>query len=306
MNCMSAIDFYFTNIIFEWIYNQMKRIHSFTNFVNESMMAGITDVYFIFVPVNKNFESLDKSIESSNTPFPSEGIKSGTHGYLLVPVTIENSRFLDSASARPSEGISGNIKFTKNSDEDGFIVMNDIMAGVAGVLPGGSAIKAGLTGRKATSATVDGFGRQKAIYLRSGNALIAEMLMKNLADGEKIQVKDIKYNKISNGFDKNECMFIRFYGGHDEAVEIIKSILAAASDNIGISINDPEILKKYDSTEILYDFFKTNPGEFMSMNFSAGVFEKVSDLAKEKEPEKNVSQTIDNLKDLKSSGLFDD
>jgi hypothetical protein len=55
------------------------------------------------------------------------------------------------------------------------------------------------------------------------------------------------------------------------------------------------------------EIFKKEPGKFMSMDLPETMFKKVSDLAKEQAGEDSgtVSQTIDNLSDLKSSGLFD-
>jgi hypothetical protein len=290
---MVVIDFYFTNIIFEWIYNQMKRIQSFYSFINEGVFG--TFVAFTFIPVDKNFKCLDADLVNSKTLPPSEGLKSGTYGYLLVPVTIETQQLLLSPYFKQTNTVKGNIDYVKGPDTDGLIVMN-----------GGEYASGAKTGKASITAEVPGFSQNIAIYLKSGNALIAEILMKKIEGWDVDEIKNSGNKKIANGFPSNNCIMFNYWEGVESASECIKTILAASSSDIGLSINDLENIEKYDPTEDLLEFFKNNPGDFMSMNFSGGVFEKISDLAKQKEPDQNISKTIDNLSDFKSSGFFDD
>jgi hypothetical protein len=73
-----------------------------------------------------------------------------------------------------------------------------------------------------------------------------------------------------------------------------------------VKFEDKELANQYDVTEELLDLFIKAPGDFMTLNFSEETFNKISALAKEREPEQNLAQTIDNLSDFKAGGFFDD
>jgi hypothetical protein len=92
----------------------------------------------------------------------------------------------------------------------------------------------------------------------------------------------------------------------DDAISGFREILAASSDDLGVKFEDKELANQYDVTEELLDLFIKAPGDFMTLNFSEDTFNKISALAKEREPEQNLAQTIDNLSDFKSGGFFDD
>jgi hypothetical protein len=162
-----------------------------------------------------------------------------------------------------------------------------------------------LTGVSSVFAEVPGFSQNAAFYFKSGNALILEMIMRKQG-WEGIEVKSIK-KKIANGFELNKAISYTFYSGMDDEIESIKKLFSAASDDIGLEFSNPKEKEseEYDSTKELLDLFNQRPGDFMSLNFSAGVFDRISSLAKETGTEE-VSKTIDNLGDLKSAGLFDD
>lgn len=273
----------------------MRRILDFSGFLNEAFFGFY--IPFIFVPVDSKFKSLDPNLSTSKTPLPSERDNSGTAGYLLVPATIDASQtifgqyFRQKTETTKVEG----LKYTKKTTDDGIIVMN-----------GGDDYSTGkLTGVASITAEVPGFGQQPAIYLKTGNAYIAEILMKK-SDWEVMEVGNIRGKKIGNGFPSNQCLGGEFFGGMDDAISGVREILAASSSDIGIQFEDPEYAKQYDVTEELLELFMSKPGDFMTLNFSEDTFNKISELAKEREPEQKISQTIDNLSDLKSGGFFDD
>lgn len=276
----------------------MKRILDFTDFINESFLG--THSAFIFVPVDKNFKSVDKNLTNSNTPFPSELLGSGgIAGYLLVPCTTESVQFITGPFfKRESEGVKGFIPYSKTPDQDGYTSMNS--AAIAPDLVSGA--KSGIA---SVFSEVPGFNQTAAFYFKSGNALILEILMKKQG-WDTVEVKDIK-KKIGNGFESNKALQFSFYGGMDIQIDLIKKLFAASSDDIGLTIVDKNLKseEKYDATEELLDLFNQKPGDFITLNFSPGTFDRISNLAKERGTE-NVAQTIDNLGDLKSAGFFED
>jgi hypothetical protein len=268
----------------------MKRLLDFKEFVNESFISN--NLSFIFIPLDKDYKSLDTDIANSKTPLPSESIKAGTVGYALVPATVETDKLINSVYFnQPYEGITGRIGYTKKITQDGFIVMN------GGKTPS-------TTGVASITAEIPGFSQSIAFYLTCGNSFIMESLMKK-EGWEEMKIEDIGGRKIGNGFSQNKVMSCEFWGGIEEASGSIRVLLGAVSDNIGLSLDD-ELKEKYDITQDLLDLFKSRPGDFMSMNFSEEVFQKISELAKEQAPEENIAKTIDNLSDLKAGGLFDD
>jgi hypothetical protein len=164
------------------------------------------------------------------------------------------------------------------------------------------------TGISHVSAEVPGFSSNLAFYLSTGGAYVLEMLMKkNGWDKEK--VSDLVGKKIANGFPDNQCMNNMFWS-LDDAMAGIKGMLAIASDSMGLEINYDEVDDSLNCEYVtdLLDLFKKSPGQFMSMNFSKSLFDRISDMVKSAETEnpEALSKTIDNLSDLKSSGFFDD
>lgn len=273
----------------------MKRILDFDSFINESFFGFYLP--FLFIPVDKNFKCVYSDLQSSNTPLPSERSNAGTAGYLLIPVTVECAQVLSGPYFRqPDKRTKVAVGYSKDTSKDGFIVMNGGKVDVNAV---------GSTGFAPVTAEVPGFGQQAAIYLKSGNAYIAELVMKKM-EWEKEEVGNLKGKKISNGFGPNNYLAGHYYGGMDDAIAGLREILAASSNDLGITFEDEKIAQEYDVTTELLDLFTKNPGEFMTLNFPQEIFDKVSQMAKEKEPEQNISQTIDNLSDLKSGGFFDD
>ena len=270
----------------------MKRILDFDSFLNESFFGFYLPI--LFIPVDKNFKCVDSNLTTSKTPLPSERDNTGVAGYLLVPATVESAQAIFGPYFKqPSKSTSVEVGYTKKPENDGYIVMN------------GGAASAARTGVASVSADVPGFGQQAAIYLKSGNAYIAETLMKK-SDWEPGEIGDIKGKKMSNGFPSNRYLGCEYFGGMDDAIAGLREILAASSEDIGIKFETPELAKQYDVTEDLLDLFIKAPGDFMTFNFSDETFNKISALAKEREPEQNIAQTIDNLSDLKSGGFFED
>lgn len=273
----------------------MKRILDFESFLNESFFGFYLP--FLFIPVDKNFKCLYSDLQSSNTPLPSERSNAGTAGYVIIPVTVECAQVLSSPYFKqPSKRTSVSVGYSKDTNKDGFIVMNGGKADINAV---------GSTGFSPITAEIPGFGQQAALYLKSGGAYIAELLMKKMG-WEKEEVVNLKGKKISNGFGPNQYLAGHYYGGMDDAITELREILAASSSDLGITFVDEKISKEYDVTEELLDLFTKNPGEFMTLNFSQEIFDRISQMAKEKEPDQNISQTIDNLSDLKSGGFFED
>jgi len=275
----------------------MKRILDFSEFINEGFVG--THSSFIFVPVDRNFKSIDKNLSISDTKFPSELLGTGgIAGYVLVPCTVETSQFIDGRDFRAGsipEDIKGSISYTKNTDQDGFTVINSPEKSSSGML----------TGKASIFSEIPGFGQNLCIYFKSGNALILEMLMKKQG-WDEVVVKNIK-KKIGNGFDTNKALQFSFFGGMNFQLETIKKLFAASSEDIGLKFVNPKEMQEpeFDVTQELLDLFNQKPGDFVALNFSEGVFDKISNLAKERGTE-NVAQTIDNLGDLKSAGFFED
>lgn len=289
----------------------MRKILTFDGFLNESVLGN--SLAFIFVPVNKDFKSLIPNLSTSETPLPSEGIPHGAKGYLIVPATVETSLIMPSRYlAMDYPGIKGRINFTKDSSDDGIIGMNstdaeDELVKALGTFGGARSKPRRSTGISPASAEVPGFSANLAFYLNTGSAYVLEMLMqKNGWDREK--VSDLVGKKIANGFPDNTCMNNMFWS-LDDAMAGIKVMLGIASSSMGIDIDYDEIDDSINCEYVtdLLNFFKKNPGQFMSMNFPKSLFDRVSAMAKEEaENPEALSQTIDNLSDLKSSGFFDD
>jgi len=270
----------------------MKRILDFDSFLNESFFGFYLPI--LFIPVDKKFKCVDTNLTTSKTPLPSERDNSGVAGYLLVPATVESAQAIFGPYFKqPSKSTTVEVGYTKNHEKDGYIVMN------------GGAASAARTGVASISADVPGFGQQAAIYLKSGNAYVAEMVMKK-SGWDPEGIGNIKGKKMSNGFSSNKCLGCEYFGGMDDAIAGFREILAASSKDIGIKFENSGLAEQYDVTEELLDLFIKTPGDFMTLNFSEEVFNKISELAKEREPEQNVAQTIDNLSDLKSGGFFED
>jgi hypothetical protein len=271
----------------------MGKVLNFKGFLNEGAFGSLSA--FVFVPVDKNFKSLDTDIPNSKLSLPSQRSNSGVAGYLVVPATVETNELMKSPYMMGGKyGVSGHIKYTKSALNDGIIVMN-----------GGDEFTTGsATGVASVTANVPGFGQNAAYYFKSGNALILEELMKKEGWDEET-IGDIKGRKIGNGFPSNTTLTYLAFGGIEEAAKLIKELFAASSEDIGLKFENPEVAKNYDSTDFLLKMFSNNPAGFVELNFSEGTFEKISALAKETGTEE-VSKTIDNLSDLKSSGFFED
>lgn len=271
----------------------MRKVLNFKGFLNESSFGSLSA--FVFVPVDKNFKSLEKDVANSKLLLPSQRSNAGVAGYLVVPATVETSELMKSPYFMGSNyGISGRVGYTRTPSKDGVIIMN-----------AGEEFKSGsATGVASITADVPGFGQNAAYYFKSGNALILETLMKKEYWDEET-ISDIKNRKIGNGFPSNTTLTYQAFGGIEEAAKLIKELFAASSEDIGLKFEDSEIEKKYDTTDFLLQIFTKNPSEFVELNFSEGTFEKISALAKESGTEE-VSNTIDNLSDLKSAGFFED
>ncbi len=273
----------------------MKRILDFTGFINEGFIG--THSAFIFVPVDKNFKSVDKNLSTSDTKFPSELLGTGgVAGYVLVPCTVETSQFINSPHFKSeTPEVKGGISYSRSANQDGYTVMNSPADMVSG----------SLTGKASIFSEIPGFGQNVAFYFKSGNALILEILMKKQGWDEEV-VKNIR-KKIANGFETNKALQFSFYGGMDFQIETIKKLFAASSEDIGLKFANPKEMQEpeFDVTQELLDLFNQKPGDFVALNFSEGVFDMISNLAKEKGTE-NVAQTIDNLGDLKSAGFLED
>lgn len=270
----------------------MGKVLNFKGFLNESAFGSLS--VFVFVPVDKNFKSVDTDIPNSKLLLPSQRSNSGVAGYLVIPATVETNELMKSPYMMgPKYGVSGHMKYTKSPANDGIIIMN-----------GGDEFTTGAsTGIASITAKVPGFGQNAAYYFKSGNALILEELMKK-EGWEEENISDIK-RKIGNGFPSNKALSYLAFGGIEEAAKLIKELFAASSEDIGLKFEDPEVAKNYDSTDFLLKMFSENPSGFIELNFSEGTFEKISSLAKETGTEE-VSKTIDNLSDLKSAGFFED
>ena len=270
----------------------MKRILDFDGFLNEAFFGFYLPI--LFIPVDKKFKCVDTNLTSSKTPLPSERNNAGVAGYLLVPATVEAAQAIFGPFFKQkTKSTSVEIQYTKKPDQDGYMAMN------AGDSSGSK------TGVASVSAEVPGFGQQAAIYLKTGNAYIAEILMKK-SDWEPAEIGNLKGKKMSNGFPSNGYLGCEYFGGMDDAISGFREILAASSDDLGVKFEDKGLANQYDVTEELLDLFIKAPGDFMTLNFSEETFNKISTLAKEREPEQNIAQTIDNLSDFKSGGFFDD
>lgn len=274
----------------------MKKILSFDQFLNENVLGHM--LAFTFVPVDATLKSTIPNITTSDTPLPSE---QSAKSYLLIPTTAETSTLLFSPYFKsPAPTVSGGAHYISSKSDEGFVSVNfDPTKG----LPSFDPNKA-----PAVTAEIPGFGNSvPAIHLKSGSANLLEMLMKKF-DWEEKTVADIKARrKIGSGYDTNRIMTYLSYGTIEEVCEELKQILAVATrGEMGFKL-DPSLEERFDLTPDLLEIFKTEPGKFMSMDLPDDVFKKVSDLAKEQAGEDagTVSQTIDNLSDLKSSGLFD-
>jgi hypothetical protein len=271
----------------------MGKILNFKGFLNEGAFGSLSA--FVFVPVDKNFKSVDTDIPNSKLLLPSQRSNAGVAGYLIVPATVETNELMKSPYMMGDRyGVSGRIGYTKSHTKDGIVIMN-----------GGDEFTTGAaTGVASVTAKVPGFGQNAGYYFKSGNALILEELMKK-EGWEEENINDIRGRKIGNGFPSNKTLTYLAFSGIEEAAKIIKELFAASSEDLGLKIDDPEIAKNYDSTDLLLKIFIKDPSGFIELNFSEGTFEKISSLAKEASTE-DVAKTIDNLSDLKSAGFFED
>ena len=274
----------------------MSRILNFNGFLNE---AGFFNncLYFIFVPLDKKFKSIDKDLTLSKTLFPSERSNAGVAGYLLVPATAETSNFVRSQISQNIRTVTGEINITKSPDDDGILTFNsDVQFNPADYRS---------TGMKRVSAEIPGYLQQAGIYLKSGNALIFEMLVKKHAFYEEIFFEDIE-ERVASGFKGNKVLMLN-YADMQDCVSEVKELLSIASDDIGIKVTDRRTYLKYrDISSDLLDLFKNDLSKFMELNFPQKVVEEMTDFAKESDQSEELAQTIDNLTDLKDSGFFDD
>jgi hypothetical protein len=274
----------------------MKKILSFDQFLNENVLGHM--LAFTFVPVDASLKSTIANITTSDTPLPSE---QSAKSYLLIPTTAETGTILFSPYFKsPAPTVTGAPHYITSKGEEGFVSVNhDASKGLPSLSP---------TKTPPVTAEIPGLGNSvPAIHLKSGSANLLEMLMRKF-DWEEKTVSDIKARrKIGSGYDTNRIMTYLSYGTIEDVCEELKQILAVATNGeIGFKL-DPSLEERFDLTQDLLDIFKKEPGKFMSMDLPEETFKKVSELAKEQAGEDSeiVSQTIDNLSDLKSSGLFD-
>jgi hypothetical protein len=274
----------------------MKRLLDFTGFLNESLYGS--EIYYIFIPLDKNLKCVYSDLENSSTPLPSQRDNSGTAGYLLVPCTTETFYFGVNYLNRDFGSCEGKINRTKSPEKEGFLFMNsDVDFDPTAI---------GSTGVKSIGAGVPGYMKQDGIYLRSGDALALEFIMKRQSSFQVISVSSID-EKISNGFQKNTAIKLE-YSDLEEAAGEIRDMLAAASDeSFGLEIYiSRRNRKKYSVTDDLLNLFEADKGKFMTFNFSQEKIDQIIDMAKETAESEDVIQTIENLTDLKDSGFFDD
>jgi hypothetical protein len=275
----------------------MRKILTFDSFVNESVMGS--SLSFVFIPLDKNLDCLIPDLAKSKTPLPSEDVPNGTSGYLIVPATVETSLVLPSPHfAAEIGGVTGRLEYSRDFSKDGIMGMNG--AAFAGN-------QVGSTGVVTKTAKVPGFSQNLGVYLKSGNGYILEILMKKNG-WEEEKISGLIGKKISNGFSDNICMTNTFFSLDDGLINL-KQLLAVSSNELGISVKSDslDIPENFRFIPEVLDLFKSNPGKFMSMNFSDDIFKRVSQMAKDDaENPESLIKTIDNLSDLKSGGFFED
>lgn len=279
----------------------MERLLGFNQFINEGMFGG-TDLFYIFIPLDKNFKCQYSDITNSKTELPSQRDNTGTAGYLLVPSTIETLHFNVQELPKPYGDVTGTIKHTRKSDDDGLLLMN---------APSDfDPTKIGSTGVKTVYADVPGYLQNEGIYLKSGDALLLEFLLRRFDGFEEIPVSEID-ERVSNGFQSNTAVKLSFEDLREAGTEMRSWLAAASDDSLGLEIAiNRRNRKKYDTSKELLELFKNEGAKFMSFNFSTEKIAEMIELAKEsvqeEEGAEDIVQTLDNLSDLKASGFFDD
>ena len=271
----------------------MRKILNFEGFLNESLFG--TYMAFIFVPVDKNFVSVSSNIAQDDLKPPSQGLHPNSYGYVLVPVNAETANMLERLNTLGKSDVAdGEVQYVKSADQDGFIVIN--------YNPTSTTYRH--TGISPKSAEIPGMMQNLAIYLSNGPAYLIDKTMRK--SGWEENTISALYTKIANGFPKNTILEYQGFGGKEEALKDLTKILAISSFNCGLFLNDLDLLDEYGVTEELLSVFENSPADFIRMNLSPVTIEKVKQLAADKNPTQNITNTIDNLSDLKSSGLFDD
>ena len=254
------------------------------------------DCNFIFVPVDKDFNSLIDNLETSDTSFPSELDLNGVAGFLLVPAFLDTKEILFSPWMKSHEfpDIKGYFLVTARPENDGIIMMNWDPTKKQEVPKGVNVI--GTVEFKKT-ATVPGFQQNYVIYMKTGTAYIFEKLLRNHDwESEYVsQVLSTSVRKIANAYPANKTISIKLWEGLSIMSQFLKEVFAASSSTIGFEISgDTKTVLEKEVFDILSDTFYDEPTYFSTLSFDPGIIE----MAKNKAQKEGQIEFFDHLSKL--------
>ena len=240
------------------------------------------DCNFIFVPVDKDFNSLITDLSISDTPFPSQMDLNGIAGFLIVPAFLDTKEILFSqwmdVNNPDTPNISGNFLITANPNNDGKIMMNwDPTKKSANPLSIGSV-------QYKKTATVPGMQQNYAIFLKTGSALLLEKLLLG-NEWAPQTIKEIidsdAYRKSSNSYPRNKTIAKQYWDGIDYTIKDLKEIFAACSTTLGYKIKaDVKLNMDHNVYEVLLETYKEDPEYFTTLRFDLPIIESCIEKAK--------------------------
>ena len=194
------------------------------------------DCNFIFVPVDENFKSLIDDLSTSKTIFPSELDIKGITGFLLIPAFLDTKEILFSPWMKHNDeetpDVTGNLIITARPENDGMIMINHDPANKSN-----NPLAIGTVEFKKT-AVVPGIQQNYGIYLKTGSALILELLMKD--DGWDSQTVEEalegSIRKIGNSFLPNKTIYKQYWDGLSYTIAKLKEFFGGCSSTIGYEI----------------------------------------------------------------------
>jgi len=254
------------------------------------------DCNFIFVPVDKDFNSLVDNLETCSTSFPSEMDLKGVAGFLLVPAFVDTREILYSPWMKQHEVnyIKGYFLITASPEKDGIIMMNWDPSKKQEHPKGVNVV--GTVQYKKT-ATVPGFQQNYVVYLKTGTAFIFEKLLKSY-DWEEEYVREVIANsvrKLANAYPANKTLSYKSWDGLSAISQLLKETFAASSSTIGFEISgDAKMNLEQEVFDILSDTFYDEEEYFKSLTFDPGIISMAKEKA-ERADQKEFAEYLSKL-----------
>ena len=241
------------------------------------------DCNFIFIPVDKDFNSMINNLETSDTAFPSEMDLKGVAGFLLIPAFLDTKEILFSPWMKNHETseIKGHMVITAKPENDGIIMMNwdPSKKQEAPKTPGVTVV--GSVQFKKT-ATVPGFQQNYVLYLKTGSAFIFEKLLtSNEWYSEYVSAALIdSVRKLGNAYPANKTLAYKSWDGLSGLVQFLKEAFSGCSSTIGYELSGTtKINIEHEVFELMSDSFYEDPTYFATLTFDTPIIESFKEKA---------------------------